>query len=192
MRKFLMRRALPVVATLTTLAGVGAVMPQAAQAQGAGAVVFEGTATLNSGFPCNGGQIQVSLSPTYGCTGGAFAGTAFGAFTNGTTVANCATGCPMNSGYTYTEACLAAAGTPLAGGAGGNFTIGTQIAGGFAWVRVGLTAIIVLQTSAPGPGVGAAVAVFVPTSPVPPGDCSHVPGPVTTALVVGIGGGVVT
>src|ERR1051325_234451 len=110
-----------------------------------GAFVFNGTASLNSGFPCTG------------ACNGTFSGTARGGTVLPTN--NCATGCPFTANYTYSEpdgTCVAGHPAAALGTANGTYTIGS-INGGFSWTRVGVTAILVLSNPA-----GVAVAGFIP------------------------------
>ena len=148
------------IAVLTILAAMLAVgmlaMPANAEV---GAFVFNGTASLNSGFPCTG------------TCNGTFNGTARGATVLPTN--NCATGCPFTAAYNYNEpdgTCLAGHPAAAIGTANGTYTIGS-INGGFSWTRVGVTAIILLNNPT---GVG--VAAFIP-----PDTCA-----VDTATVAGV------
>lgn len=186
MRTVLARRVLPVVTVLATLLGVGSALSMApANAANVGAGVFNGTAALPQ-FPC-----AVAV-----CAGGAFNGTFTGVVAGTSGVANCATGCTMTAGFSYTETC-SGAGYPPIGTADGNFNVAssTPFAGKFSWTRVGLTSIIVLRNinGGTGPADGAAVALFVPNNPAPPHSCAAtgpVPGPgPQSALVVGVAAG---
>jgi hypothetical protein len=135
---------------LTALLVVG-LMGTGANAAPTGVFVFNGTASLNSGFPCTG------------ACNGTFSGVARGVAANPTT--NCATGCPMTASYTYNEAGGQCVGnTPAAplGTANGTYSIGS-ITGNFSWTRVGVTAILLLNSP-----TGVAVAAFVPPNTCTP------------------------
>jgi len=143
---------------LSSLLVVGLMGAMPAKAE-VGAFVFNGTASLNSGFPCTGA-----------CSG-TFSGTARGATVLPTN--NCATGCPFTATYNYSEpdgTCLAGHPAAALGTANGTYNIGT-INGGFSWTRVGVTAILVLSNP-----TGVAVAAFIP-----PDTCA-----VDTATVAGV------
>jgi len=134
------------IAAMTVLAAmlVVGMMAMPANAE-VGAFVFNGTASLNSGFPCTG------------ACNGTFSGTARGATVLPTN--NCATGCPFTANYTYSEpdgTCVAGHPAAALGTANGTYNIGS-INGGFSWTRVGVTAILVLSNP-----TGVAVAGFIP------------------------------
>lgn len=193
MRKMLVRRVFPVITVLATVAGFGfGASPANAALGDAAATVYVGNATLPT-FPCASAPAE--------CTGGNFASTiAAGAGLQSAAPAVCLPpGCKVTStGFSYTETCAPgqAAGAPLLGTAHGPFTESdatrTYIQGTFNWTRVGLTAVILINTTVPSAGLGASVAVFVPSTPV--GDCGLPNGTRTnqTATVVGIGAGVAT
>lgn len=168
-----------------------AVAPSAQAATGTGAFSgdFTGTATLTSGFPCNGGPVQAprqdpSPAITYGCTGGLFAGTVTGVLidTDGDTT-HCdgvIVICDINASFSYTEPCTG--GAPADGAASGSFVVKVRstgaevIDGTFDWVRVGTTATITLEVDSDVDdttgihGDGAATAAFVPA--LTPGTCT--------------------
>ncbi len=136
-------RKLAILVSLATLCLV-AVFAMPAGAAPTGAFVFNGTAHLNSGFPC-----------TAACSG-TFDGTARGTATPGV---NCTAGCAMTASFSYNEPFgQCTGGVPVAptGTANGTYSIGT-LSGGFSWTRVGVTAVLVLSSP-----TGVAVAGFVP------------------------------
>jgi hypothetical protein len=134
------------VITLAAIVMALAVFAFAAPANAApGAVVFNGTATLDNGFPAPAGST------------GSFSGTARG-LVEGAVVLGPNN---MTASYTYSEPC-----PPTTGTAAGTVTINGK-SKFFNWTRAGLTAIVLLRDFSGGPINGVAVAVFVP-SPIPP------------------------
>jgi hypothetical protein len=160
-------------AIAVTMAGA---IPASADA-GPGAAVLEGTATLSSGFP--------------GAGGGSFTGCAEGAsVTAGTATCIPVLGAPnASASYSYDEPCALGTGVVLAGFAAGTVTIGGATED-FEWVRVGLSAVILLDQTPYSLGTpqahanGGAVSVFVPLG-VPGTNCSG--NPAFSAQVVSIG-----
>jgi len=142
--------------------GLVAMFGGVAEAAPTSVIVFNGTASLNSGFPCTGA-----------CSG-TFSGVARGVAVSPLILC---VACPMTASFTYQEgggSCVA--GIPVApiGSAAGTYSVvgptGT-ISGGFSWLRVGVTAVMLLS----GP-LGAGVAGFIP-----PLSCAP-----TTAIVAGV------
>jgi hypothetical protein len=158
-------RKVALLAAITVL-GLVCVAIVPANAFPVGAIAFNGTAKLNSGFPC-----------TSGCTG-TFAGKGYGGGIESTNhkVITCA-GCKLTATYTYNEPggqCVG--GKPLAalGTANGSITTyakPTAITSHFSWTRVGVTAVVILSNP-----TGVSVAGFVP-----PGKCKP-----TTATIAGL------
>ena len=154
------------IAVMTVLALV-CVAALPAGAAPYGAIVFQGTAKLNGGFPCTGS----------GCTG-TFAGKGYGGGVESTTrKAITCVGCAITATYTYNEpsgTCVAGKPAAALGTAKGTLTTAakpTSITSKFSWTRVGVTAVVLLSNP-----TGVSVAVFVP-----PGKCA-----VTSATIAGI------
>lgn len=155
------------VAFVAVLIALAASLVAAPTASAAGAGVITCTATLPA-FPSNATLFQTNNT-------GSCNGTWAGATTN---APGTVTG-PFTANFAYGEPC-----PPVAGVANGtaNFrnAAGTVIdSQPFSWVRVGLTAVLVLD-------VGSAAAVFVPTNPNT-GHVTGCPGPSVNALVVAAG-----
>jgi len=116
------------------------------------------------------------------------AGTGAGAGTHGTTPFTILAK-PFNGHVdSYSEGCVV--GPPLTGNASGTATVNTdasgQLAVGFSWIRVGVVAVVTINSASLGgqghSGVGAGVAAFVPVPPNIP--TCEAPGQLT-ALVAG-------
>jgi len=137
------------------------------QAAPAGGLVFNGAATLSSGFPCTGSCHGTAAFKGYG-----------GGVDTSTKKAFTCVGCNITSTYTYNEpggSCLAnkVPGAPL-GTAQGTLTTYAKpitIVSTFSWTRVGITAVVLLKNP-----TGVSVAGFVPPSKCTP----------TTAKIAGI------
>jgi len=151
-----MRKSALLVGLMALLLVFAMALPSPAQI---GAFVYNGTAQLNSGFPCTGS-----------CSG-TFSGTARGATVQPTI--NCATGCAMTATYVYNEPggqCVAGHAAAPLGTASGTFNF-ASLHPHFSWTRVGVTAVVLLS----GP-TGVSVAAFVP-----PASCAP-----TNATIAGI------
>lgn len=164
---------LPAVAALATIGAIAPMTPASADVGDEGVVVAEGVVTLPA-FPSNTvrGPIATSL-----CVQGVVVQVAPFVYIQDpcVTAAASASG-SLGVSFSYQEPCPAAIGF-----AAGTLTLGADALGhtptgsqGFAWVRVGLTAIIQISDTTPIgvgpftplPGVdGGAVAVFVPILP---------------------------
>lgn len=149
-----------IILALASLMVVG-LFGAAADAAPTSAIQFNGQASLNGGFPCQG------------CPG-TFSGVARGVALNPNAIC---TACPMSASFTYNEpggTCVGNVPAAPLGSAQGSYTVTSPngaISGNFGWTRVGVTAVMIL--SAP---LGAGVAGFVP-----PATCAP-----TNATVAGV------
>lgn len=122
-----------------------------------------------------------TLSNSTDCTGSAYG-------TDGSVSLSClvtgtppsvSAGCSFDASVShYLEVCGPGGTPPPIGTADGTLTVNGTNQGGYNWVRVGLTAVLVPVA----PGSSAGVAAFVPHQPIP--TCAA-PGPLT-ATVVGV------
>ena len=150
-------RKLAILAVLiaTVLVGIMGV----SNAAPVGVIAFNGSAQLNSGFPC-----------TSGCTGTASFKGYGGGVDSVTHKAITCVGCSITSSYTYNEPggkCVANK-VPAAalGTASGTITTNakpTAFTSHFSWTRVGITAVVLLSNP-----TGVSVAGFIPPSTCTP------------------------
>lgn len=161
----IINKAALVAAALAPLAMLGT----PANAAGAGAAAFQGDVTLPA-FPCSGSGCNATFNSTLAVGVGVSTST-------GTLVVD-----TLSATVNYSETC--AGGQAVSGSATGTATlsgVGTSVSVPFAWLRVGLVAVV---TSNPATNTAPAVvgaAVFVPQGGLP--TCT---GGSVTATVAGV------
>lgn len=124
-------------------------------------------------------DVTLSVWPSPNGAGGSCDGTAFGVDVGASATCLPPGGCTFSASVDhYNETCAPGGQLPPVGTADGTLTVNGNNEGGYNWLRVGLTAVLVPVA----PGTSAGVALFQPHLPLP--TCAA-PGPLT-ATVVGV------